>query len=163
MGPLAIVRNNADQIQREMAKIRSALHQDMREVVGGASAATDWRSYLRRYPWLAIGGAFAAGYLVVPRRSRPVVTVVAPAVESYQAPEPLSIAKPAGGVSWMRWGLGLIGPVITRAAQAYALSAVENLLINNAAVRPPAPTERGRADFKGQTSERTARGPLSRS
>ena len=160
MRPLASVRNNADQIQREMAKIRSALHQDMREVVGGASSATDWRSYLRKYPWLAIGGAFAAGYLVVPRRSRPMVTVVAPVVGSAQAPEALSVAKPVGGVSWIRWGIGILGPVVTRAAQAYALSAVENLLINNAAVRPPEPT--GRADFKGQTSERVARGPVGR-
>src|SRR5204862_1593242 len=31
---------------------------------------TDWRHYVRKYPWLCLGATAAAGYLLVPR-SRP--------------------------------------------------------------------------------------------
>src|SRR5208282_5650420 len=81
---LATVRTNADDIRRQMAEIRSQLHQDMRGVVNVAATATDWRTYVRVRPWLAIGLAFTSGFLLVPGRSRATTLVVQPSAVEMQ-------------------------------------------------------------------------------
>ena len=56
-----------------MAQIRQRLHQDMQGVVAGAEAASDWKHYVRLYPWAALGvWPSPAGFLVIPRRRRSV-------------------------------------------------------------------------------------------
>jgi hypothetical protein len=117
----------ADDIRRRMADIRSDLHQNMRGVVHEASNVADWRSYVRQRPWLALGLSFTAGYLVVPRRTRPSNLVVpqvveTPSVAATQRRRPL---RP------VRWLLGLVGPILLRTAQNYAMSHIENLLASN--------------------------------
>jgi hypothetical protein len=62
------VPKSADAIQGQMAKIRSDLHADVRGIVENARVITDWKYYVRRYPWASVAGAAALGYLVVPRR-----------------------------------------------------------------------------------------------
>ena len=59
---MATVRIETDDIRRQMAEIRSRLHQDVRGVVNVATTATDWRSYVRGRSWLAIGLAFTTGF-----------------------------------------------------------------------------------------------------
>jgi hypothetical protein len=125
----------ADEIQREMAAIRSQLHHEVSGVVIGASNATDWRYYARQRPWLALGIAFATGYVVVPRRARPVVLESPlPSASAVAAPEtgPLRRATRLGVL-----GLAtrLLGPLLIRAAQGYALNYVERFL----AEHPPGP------------------------
>jgi hypothetical protein len=127
---LATVRTRADDIQRQMAEIRSQLHQDMREVVTVASIATDWRSYLRGYTWLAIGVAFASGYLLVPRRSRTSTVVVQPQAVVEQPRQVVTRTDKAAKSSLIRWALGAIAPIAIRAAQSYALSHIESLVAN---------------------------------
>jgi len=134
---LATVRIEADEIRRQMAEIRSQLHEDVREVVNVASSATDWRSYLRGHPWLAIGLAFTSGYLLVPRRSRPTTLVVQqPGVELRNLPAAEKVEKPRR-LPLVRWLLGAVGPIALRAAQSYALNHVENLLANQQTGPPP--------------------------
>ena len=132
------VRTAADEIRFQMAKIRSELHREVRDVVGTAAAATKWRSYVRERPWMAIGVAFALGYLVVPRKARPVPALAVPVngqtavrVNGRTSPsQPAAREHSTGGFNVLRWGLGLIGPVAIRAAQSYAANAIENLLIS---------------------------------
>ncbi|MEN6498571.1 MAG: hypothetical protein ABFD16_30065 [Thermoguttaceae bacterium] len=62
------VPKSADAIQGQMAKIRSDLNADVRGIVENARVITDWKYYVRRYPWACVAGAAALGYLVVPRR-----------------------------------------------------------------------------------------------
>jgi len=59
---------SADALQKQMAQIRSELHADVRGIVDNARVMSDWKYYVRRYPWACVAGAAALGYLVVPRR-----------------------------------------------------------------------------------------------
>ncbi|HUE70918.1 MAG TPA: hypothetical protein VMP01_08510 [Pirellulaceae bacterium] len=65
---------SAEEIQRQMRAVRSELRDDVREIVANARVMADWHYYVQTYPWLCVGAAAAAGYLLVPSR----VTVVRP-------------------------------------------------------------------------------------
>ena len=58
----------ADAIRREMAAIRSDLHEDVHDLVETARQMSDWRYYVRRFPWMSVAAAAAVGFLVVPSR-----------------------------------------------------------------------------------------------
>ncbi len=79
---MASTLSEVDEIRRHMAQIRHELHEDVQGVVKGAEATADWRRYIRNYPWAAVGIAFGVGFLIVPRRQRPVT----PAIQ-YAPPE----------------------------------------------------------------------------
>src|SRR4051812_33689185 len=104
-----------------MAQIRRELHEDVREVVASAEAVTDWKRYIRMYPWAAIGVAVAVGYLVVPRRHRTVPSDIATQADVAKVREVVRDAKkeakePARkGLIGM--ALGFAAPIALRAAQ----------------------------------------------
>lgn len=52
----------------EMIRLRIDVHAD--EVVAQVNALRDWRSYVRRYPWLSVSAAAAIGFVIVPSRKR---------------------------------------------------------------------------------------------
>jgi hypothetical protein len=135
---VASAEDSVDDIRRQMAEIRSQLHRDMSKVVGVASIATDWRTYVRDKPWVALGAAFALGYVLVPRRERTVIS--APATLAAVAPS-IELAKPRSSLLWRAVkGLGgLAVPVALRAAQGYTLRWVEDYLANH----PPGPLAGG--------------------
>lgn len=60
--------NEAEEIQRQMARIRCDLNQEVGEIVQSARVMSDWQYYVRTYPWICVGAAVALGYLVVPQR-----------------------------------------------------------------------------------------------
>jgi hypothetical protein len=153
---LATVRIEADEIRRQMAEIRSQLHEDVREVVNVATSATDWRSYIRGHAWLAIGVAFASGYLLVPRRSRPTTVVVQPPEVDMRNLQAAEKAQKPRRLPLLRWLLGAIGPIAVRAAQSYALNHVENLLANQQTGPPPEAVSR--RSSPAQTSRPEGRG-----
>jgi hypothetical protein len=129
-----------------MAKIRSELHQDMRGVVGGAAAVADWRTYVRERPWLAVGVAFAAGYMLVPRRIASGPTFVMPMHSEPTGVEAARHEQRPARFKPFRWALGIVGPVAIRAAQSYAGNAIENLLINQQSSSGPAPENAAQVD-----------------
>ena len=55
-------------IRQRMEEVRCDLDEDVQGIVEGARDMRDWRSYVRTYPWVCVGAAVAAGYLLVPRR-----------------------------------------------------------------------------------------------
>jgi hypothetical protein len=57
-----------EQIQDQMHDLRGQLDNDLEQIVDSAKELTDWRTYVRRYPWACVGVAAAIGYLVVPSR-----------------------------------------------------------------------------------------------
>lgn len=59
---------HAQEIQHEMQQVRDHLGTDVRNLARQAREATDWRHYVRRYPWICLGVAAATGYLIVPQR-----------------------------------------------------------------------------------------------
>jgi hypothetical protein len=60
---------NADDIQREMRQVRAELRDDVQDLVHSAHRMADLGTYVRAYPWLCVGAALAAGYLIVPQRA----------------------------------------------------------------------------------------------
>jgi hypothetical protein len=120
-----------DEIRRQMAQIRHDLHQDVSNVVSGVSdvvsevsGVMDWRSALRGHPYILLGTALAAGYLLVPRRKK----VAVPSqnlLASTVVPETLIRKKRFRPVSL---AVELLWPIAAQAVQAYALIWIENRL-----------------------------------
>ena len=138
--------NDVDEIRRRMAQIRRELHMDMQGVVAGAEAATDWRYYVRLYPWAALGVAFALGFLVVPRRrsvtraaEKAAEQAVSKVQEAVQAVQPVASQrvekekKKSGLIGVL---LGMLVPVATRAMQSYAAQFVENWIAQQGVLGP---------------------------
>ncbi len=120
-----------------MAKIRRELHEDVRGVVASAEAVTDWKHYVRTYPWLAVGLAVAVGFLVVPKRRRPrgisaaeIPGVVRAEIAQVVQAEPLKAvpveAPKPKGKGLISILFGMIAPVAIRAAQGYATQYLGN-------------------------------------
>ena len=115
--------NDVDEVRRQMALIRRDLHENVREVVATAGAATDWRRLVAMHPWPALGAALALGYLVVPRRRVSAAIVPAAAVEA--AVEAVQTSRPSVAKGILGAALGFAGPLAMRAAQGYAIQFLE--------------------------------------
>ncbi len=59
----------ADQLRQEMRRVREDIREDVQDVVEGAQDLTDWRYYVKRYPWACLAAAAFAGYMVVPTKT----------------------------------------------------------------------------------------------
>lgn len=69
--PEAKATLTGDEIRERMALIRLRIDEQSDEVVAQVNALSDWRSYVRRYPWASVGAAAVLGYLLVPSRAKP--------------------------------------------------------------------------------------------
>jgi hypothetical protein len=142
--------NEIDEIRWQMAQIRHDLHHDVASVVSGVSGVVDevsevmdWRSALRNHPYISTGVAFAAGYLIVPRRAKHAEPSQNHLV-SVQAPEAGSPKKRFRPISW---AFEMLGPIATQAIQAYALVWIENRIKEHLHTLPdgnPSATQPGR-------------------
>ena len=63
------ISSDADQIQAQMRELRADLRDDVRDIVVKAHEMADLGNYVRAYPWLCVGAALAAGFLIVPQRT----------------------------------------------------------------------------------------------
>src|SRR5688572_27063119 len=66
-------------IRQQMELVRCDLDEDVQGIVEGARDMGDWRYYVKTYPWLCLGGAVVAGYLIVPVALGAVASVAASA------------------------------------------------------------------------------------
>ena len=60
---------SAESIRQKMLQTRGALDNDMEEIVESTREMTDWRVYVKRYPWVSVGAAAAVGFALVPKRT----------------------------------------------------------------------------------------------
>ena len=81
-----------DEIQRQMAALRSALAHDVSGSIDSAKLLADWRYHFRKHPALFCGAAALAGYLLVPSRRANVTVTTAPSPVAAQRAETQSIA-----------------------------------------------------------------------
>lgn len=129
--------NQIEQIQLEMATIRNHLHQDVTGVVQDAGTILDWRSHIRKAPWISMAIAFALGYLLVPRRSssmrqaEPVGPPMLPLADRVTSPPLPSRTKVSG--SWMRAAVSWALPIALRVAQTYLITRLEKILADQKA------------------------------
>jgi len=70
--------SDAEQIQKQMRELRADLREDVQDVVVSAHKMADIANYVRAYPWLCVGAAVAAGFLIVPQRA----TILKPDAEA---------------------------------------------------------------------------------
>jgi hypothetical protein len=61
-----------------MSTIRRQMDDDWRGMVDSARELSDWKHYVRSYPWVSLGVAAAVGFLLVPQRLK----VMSPDVET---------------------------------------------------------------------------------
>jgi len=124
-------------IQRQMARARLQIHEDVGGAVDGVQTLTDWRTIVRSHPWLSLAAAAALGYMVIPRRS---TTHAARTANSAPAPDVGAMALPAestgtaGRAQWqpLSSAFALIAPIAVQLAQTYALQYFESWLAEHA-------------------------------
>jgi hypothetical protein len=127
-----------EQVREEMRQIRSNLDDEVATFVESTRVLFDWRSYLRRAPWLCLGAAALAAYLVVPSKPK----VVSPTPEQLaELAKHSRVTIPEAGVqakakSMGRELAGVALGMLMRAGLAVATQQF-NQFIN----RPPGPTE----------------------
>lgn len=90
-----LIMDRAIEIRSQMAMIRDSLDHHAEEVVNEARRSTDWRIYFAHHPYLWAAGAFALGYLVIPKRTRPQVNIDGKELESVIREAAASAATPA--------------------------------------------------------------------
>ncbi len=130
---MATVSNEVDEIRHQMATIRRELHEDVQEVVASAEAVTDWRRYLRMHPWAALGVAFAAGYIIVPKRRRSIPRNIATQADVARIREVVEESGEQAKAKTKEKSLlstlfGMVAPVIVRVGQGYAAQSLESWL-----------------------------------
>ena len=115
--------DRAEQIQRKMQDIRCELDRDVDQVRQSASQLTDWRYYIRNYPWVCLGAAAAIGYILVPRKlyvQKPdVKTLEKLARDQKLVIESNPSQQQKKGI--VRSAAGLVGSLALRAATAHLM------------------------------------------
>jgi hypothetical protein len=62
--------DSADRIRQQMRNIRREMGADVKDIVHSAQQLSDWRYYVRKFPWLCMGSAFALGLFLAPNRRK---------------------------------------------------------------------------------------------
>jgi hypothetical protein len=123
-------------IRQRMDEVRCDLDEDVQEIVEGARVMGKWRYYVRTYPWICLGTALAAGYLIVPRRPagmQPASQTPAESADPSRSPE-TSPTPPRGHPCGML--LTFLGNVVMRGVSAYALQQAGKLFDTQVAKSP---------------------------
>lgn len=60
-------------LRQEMEQIRCDLAGDVSELADDAKTLADYRYHVRQHPWIALAAAAAAGFVLVPNKSRKLV------------------------------------------------------------------------------------------
>ena len=134
----------AEDIQRQMHTVRSELREDVQEIVDNARVLGQWQYYVRNYPWLCLGAAAAAGYLLVPPRMhviRPDADDLAKLVRQHQIALKTEV-KPQPAPSLLGRLVGMAAGALLQGAVAVA-SGQMNQLMRRLATVPPPPLETG--------------------
>ena len=123
--------NDVDEIYHRMAVIRRDLHTNVSESVAGAEAVVDWGRYTWMYPWIALGAAAAAGYLIYTGSHQKVTADTAGLADRAKAGEPVAAAGAKGrersttGQKLLLAAWDIMFPVAIRAGQNYVLHWLE--------------------------------------
>ena len=142
-----------EEIQREMQQVRTSLGSDMRHLAQQARDSTDWRHYVRRYPWFCLGAVAATGYLLVPSKKKP--PVLAGAAEF---PRQGSAASAQVGT-----GAGITSAITAMVVRAVASAVMQRGMDFLNRRKQPAPAAAKNADGSTESSQLgdVSRGPIS--
>jgi len=110
--------DRADEIRKRMTEQRGALRDDLDFLVAQARLKTDWRHYIRRYPWVFMGAGAVLGYLLVPSARRGILGPTA-LERGGRAGSP-GVLSPSGSISNLLTGTVL--PLVVRMATTKLLA-----------------------------------------
>jgi hypothetical protein len=128
---------SGEEIQQQMRQVRRELGEDVQEIVDSARTMTDWRHYVRTYPWVCLGAAAVVGFLVVP--SRPQVMRPDAATLKEWARSQKLVVDPAGTVRTKPTLLGQLAGMATGALVQGGLSLARQFALQQlAAATQPA-------------------------
>ena len=74
-----------DALRERMHDLRGRIVAGSNDVATGARQLTDWRYLFRKMPWLALGGAAAVGFLLVPKKKPAAVGAHRESIEKVEA------------------------------------------------------------------------------
>lgn len=105
-----------------MQAVRREVSADVNHIVDSAQELSDWRYYVRRNPWLCVGGAFALGVLASPKRRQLLQSLDGVDLKTLLGQAggvaaPIAAATGAGGVAMKV--LAFVGPIVARSAASY--------------------------------------------
>ena len=116
--------SNPDEIERQLAAVRSVLRRDVRDLVSEAQELVDWRHHFRAHPWLYCGGAAAVGFMLVPPLQRP-LRVEALVVADGEGDKKFVVRQPAAVVpeveGVLKTALKLAATVLVRESVGYLM------------------------------------------
>jgi hypothetical protein len=127
-----------EQVREEMRQIRSNLDDEVETFVQSTRGLFDWRSYVRHAPWLCLGGAALAAYLIVPSKPK-VVSPTADQLAELAKHSRVTIADSGPQQKAKSLGRELAGVAIGMLVRAGLSVATQQL--NQIINRPPGPTE----------------------
>lgn len=62
--------DDAERIRQQMQNLRREVGADVHDIVHSARQLSDWRYYVKHFPWACVGSAFALGFFVSPARKK---------------------------------------------------------------------------------------------
>jgi hypothetical protein len=129
-----------DDLQQQMRQVRREMKADVQEIVENAQVLTDWRHYVRTYPWLCVGAAAGIGFFLVPSR-RIVLQPDPAALAEVLREHPLTVQAPTQKTSLLRMAAGMVMPMIVQGASAFLQGQLDQFLRaqHNGAQHQPAP------------------------
>jgi hypothetical protein len=129
---VAATESEVDVMRERMSYLRSRIASEADQMAASARKLTDWRYHFRKAPWMAIGGAAALGFLLVPRKQRAMNLTQEKLVEIARAINPSAMPKQPG-FSLGRTLLSAVGGPLAKAAAGIVASQVAAVMAGRAA------------------------------
>jgi hypothetical protein len=111
-----------DEIRSRMAHVREELQRDVAELTHDVQQATDWKMYVRKFPFACVGVAALIGFSLVPSRRRATMVATDEQIKKLADAGKLHViadpppAQKAGVTKKIALALGTVA---ARAAMAY--------------------------------------------
>ena len=133
----------AESVRARMQQLRREIDVDMDDMAASARTMVDWKHYVRTYPWVCLGAAATAGFLIVPKRSKAIRPDLATLTELARTGH-LVVKPPAATRGWIDALLGIVVNIAVRKATAHLGQHVGRWLGTATDSSPPLPAA-GRA------------------
>jgi len=115
--------DDADSIRERMQNVRRSVGDDVEGIVHTAKTLADWRYYVKNHPWACLGAAFAAGFMLMPKRKLPKADDAKQLIELLKSHN-ISLgamgAAPLGSSGIAKTLLAVAAPAVMRAVMTYA-------------------------------------------
>ena len=138
--PRANGRHDPDQIRQAMEELRQEIHRDAQATSEDAHRLVDWKAHVQSHPFLSVGLAAAAGFLLAPTAKR-VVQLTDQQLAALASKNTAQV-KPdhatAASVGAMSSILLTIGAFAGRALLGHAVQRIETALLNRQSPKQPA-------------------------